>query len=318
MKPHLTLEAQLSLLVTNGLKVSDPDLFLIFLKQQNYYRLRGYFHPFLSEVDGKATNQFKPQSTDQTIIELVEFDRMLRSLLFEALAVFETQFRAVLAYHAGEASPHAHVDGIGLATDFKTAQKDSVGSAHEEWLIGYRGSLRRHRENDIVVRHDTFEDGKFPIWAAVELLDFGKISNLFAGLDEPIATVIASEFGSGARFMKGVVQSLNNLRNHVAHQSRLWNFHYPQNPPSRQALLPDDLTHLHHLKDYERSKLFTRLSVLLWLDGENRFGLNLRKRLFDLLQTLPKSDYIRLSSMGYSSVFQSSNLWSGFSHWDNT
>ena len=56
MKPHLTLEGQLSLLVTNGLKVSDPDLFLNFLKQQNYYRLRGYFHPFLAEVDGKATD----------------------------------------------------------------------------------------------------------------------------------------------------------------------------------------------------------------------------------------------------------------------
>jgi len=84
MKPHLTLEAQLALLVTNGLKVSDPDVFLIFLKQQNYYRLRGYFHPFLAEVDGKATEQFKPQSAAQTIIELVEFDRMLRSLLFEA------------------------------------------------------------------------------------------------------------------------------------------------------------------------------------------------------------------------------------------
>jgi abortive infection bacteriophage resistance protein len=220
-----------------------------------------------------------------------------------------------LAYHAGEASPHAHVDGIGLSPDFKTAQKESVGSAHEKWLIGYRGSLRRHRENDIVVKHDTFEDGKFPIWAAVELLDFGNISRLFAGLDEPVATAVANEFGGGARFMKGVVQSLNNLRNHVAHQSRLWNFHYPQNPPSRQALLPDDLMHLHDLKDYERSKLFTRLSVLLWLDGENRFGLGLKARLFDLLRTLPDSEYIKLSSMGYSSAFQSSNLWSGFSHW---
>jgi len=56
-----------------------------------------------------------------------------------------------------------------------------------------------------VVKHDTLEDGKFPIWAAVELLDFGNISRLFAGLDEPVATAVANEFGGGARFMKGVV-----------------------------------------------------------------------------------------------------------------
>jgi abortive infection bacteriophage resistance protein len=121
MKAHLTLEGQLSLLVTNGLEVSDPDLFLIFLNQRNCYWLRGCFHPFLSEVNVKVANQFMPQSTDQAIIELVEFDRTLRSLLFEALAVFETQFRAVLAHHAGKTSPHAHFDGIELTTDFKTA-----------------------------------------------------------------------------------------------------------------------------------------------------------------------------------------------------
>jgi len=124
----------------------------------------------------------------------------------------------------------------------------------------------------------------------------------------------ANDFGGWARFMKVVVRYLNSLRNHVTRQSRLWNFSYRQNPPSSQALLPDDLMHLNDLKYYERCKLFTRFSVLLWLDGENRFGLNLRKRLFDLLQTLPKSEYIKLSSMGYSGAFQSSNLWSGFSH----
>jgi abortive infection bacteriophage resistance protein len=304
----------LSLLVANGLEVSDPDLFLNFLKQQNYYRLRGYFHPFLAETDGKVTSKFKPQSTAQTIIELVEFDRMLRSLLFEALAVFETQFRSVLTYHAGEASPHAHVNGIGLAAGYKTVRKKATESDHEKWLIGYRESLRRHKDNDIVVKHNTFRDGKFPIWAAVELLDFGKISRLFGGLNEPIATAIAAEFGGGVKFIKGAVQSLNDLRNHVAHQSRLWNFHYLHNPPASQSKLPSELLHLHRLEDHEQHKLFTRLSLLLWLDRENRFGLNLRKRLFDLLQTLPKSEYIKLSSMGYSSAFQSSNLWSGFSH----
>ena len=170
-----------------------------------------------------------------------------------------------------------------------------------------------------MVKHDTLEDGKFPIWAAVELLDFGNISRLSAGLDDPVATEVANEFGGGGEIHEGcgVVQSPNNLRNHVAHQSRLWNFHYPQNPPSPQALLPDELMHLHDLEDYERSKLFTRLSVLIWLDGENKFNLDLKSRLFALLHTLTESEYIKFSSMSYSSTFQSSNLWSGFSHWDD-
>jgi len=85
-----------------------------------------------------------------------------------------------------------------------------------------------------------------------------------------------------------------------------------------QQPLLDDIMHPHPaVKDYEHSKLFTGLSVLLWLDGEIRFGLDLKARLIALLHTLSESEYIKFSLMGYSSAFQSSRLWSGFSHEQN-
>lgn len=203
MKPHLTIEQQVLLLAENGLIVTDLSAFSGFLQKQNYYRLRGYFHPFLVETNGVTSNRIKPYSSDRLIMELVEFDRQLRSLLFEVLAVFETQFRSVLAYYVGEENPYAHHDGSGLSLEFTNAAKRDKKSDHEKWFDGYQYFLTRHRQNDIVIKYNTHHGGKLPIWSAVELIDFGSLSRLFGGLSEPSATNIANEFGSGGRFMSG-------------------------------------------------------------------------------------------------------------------
>lgn len=313
MKPHLSLDSQINLLLDRKLEIADPGTFKVFIKNHNYYRLRGYFHPFLTEdtIDVQAS-VFKPGSTSQVIEELVDFDRTLRNLLFEALAVFETRFRASLAYHAGAMNPYIHLDGPGTTADFKKSQTGDGPSAHETWLNGYWSTLDKHRKNDIVRWHLERYQGRIPIWAAVELLDFGKISKLYRGMEEDLATKIADDFGGGAVFVKGLAATLNDLRNHVAHQSRLWNFHYPVAPVARRNKLPELLLHLADLTDYERHKLFTRLSLMLFLDTNNDFGINFSARLLEQLHKLPHSEYLSQRSMGFAEPFKNSVLWSRY------
>lgn len=319
MKPHLSLDSQINLLVERKLEIADPDTFKVFIKNHNYYRLRGYFHPFLTEDDvDMQAGMFKPRSTSQVIQELVDFDRTLRNLLFEALAVFETRFRASLAYHAGEVNPYVHLDGPGTTIEFRTSPAGDVPSAHQTWLDGYWSTLEKHRKNDIVRWHLQRYQGRIPIWAAVELLDFGKVSKLYRGMEEDLASRIAADFGGGAVFVKGLAATLNDLRNHVAHQSRLWNFHYPVAPVARRAKLPELLSHLADLTDYERHKLFTRLSLMLFLDNHNDLGIDFSVRLFKQLQDLPVSQYLSQRSMGFAEPFKTSALWSRYFKWNGT
>ncbi|MFM2238071.1 MAG: hypothetical protein RL389_418 [Actinomycetota bacterium] len=312
MKPHKTHEAQLDLLLSRGLEIEDYDSFLAFLREQNYYRLRGYFHPFLNSQDGKTEPDFKAGTTGESIKGLVEFDRSLRNLLFEGLSEFETQFRSILAYHAGEVNPQIHLNGIGLTSDFKNHRPEGRKSYFEDWQEGYAAALRKQEHNDIVIWHSEAYDGLMPIWAAVEILDFGKISRLYRGFEEALATRIASEFGSGAYFLKSAVSSLNDLRNHVAHQSRIWNFQYPISPTTRLKKLPYELQHLNALTDSEVHKLAAKLSLLLWLDREGGLRIDFTNRLFQVLNQFPDSTSLSLSSMGYSDHFKSSTLWNGF------
>ena len=82
------------------------------------------------------SDQHRPGTTAETILSLNEFDRKLRNLLFEALAVFETKFRASVAYHAVSKNPYLHLDGIGLSTDFTSKLQQDGQSKYTQWHIG--------------------------------------------------------------------------------------------------------------------------------------------------------------------------------------
>lgn len=308
MKKHLSLEKQVEKLIERGLHVGDPELFITTLKTQNYYRLRGYFYPFFESPE---EHRFKIGTSELQVLDLVKFDNRLRNLLFEALAVFEIRFRSALAFHAGSVDPHFHTNGLGLNPSFMMKDDQTGVSKFETWTLEYERAIQKQKESDIVVWHSQAYGGKIPIWAAVELLELGKTSLLFRALDEPIATRIANEFGAGASFMRGAVACLNDLRNHVAHHSRIWNFHFVVNPPVRAKNLPTVLTHLRELTDYERHKVFTRLSLLLWINQTQDMGIDFPTRLWQILDDLPKSESITLHSMGFTKAFQESYLWDG-------
>ncbi len=50
MKPHLNHEQQLELLRSRGLQVTDENDFMSFLERNNYYRLRGYYETYCSNL----------------------------------------------------------------------------------------------------------------------------------------------------------------------------------------------------------------------------------------------------------------------------
>lgn len=308
MKSHLSLTEQCDLLMSRGLEVDNVDGFIDFLSKHNYYHLAGYLHPFLSQAEGVVSEQFKPGTNSKTIQDLVEFDRQLRSLLFDALAVFETRFRGSLAYHVGRRNPFLHIEGTGFIKEFLDGGEESP---YNEWLRGYEAAVQKHKGNELVSWQEEFNDERLPIWAAVEILDFGKVSRLYRGLDEELASKIGLDFAGKAVFLKGAVASLNNLRNHVAHHGRIWNFHFAINPTLRATKLPTELLHLSQQISYAKNKLFTRLSLLLWFDKNKSFDIDFSNRLFALLRELPGSPSLSLQAMGYSEVFGESGVWAG-------
>lgn len=235
LKPWLSFEEQLQLLQARGLQVENRAAALDYLERLGYYRLSGYWYP-LRQIDkmaslaqGKAVrlDSFVPGSRFEDVVRLYVFDKKLRLLALDALERIEMAVRVDVAHLLGQRDPLAHEKSEYLHGHFakqpitKGSEKGKI--PHQIWLGKYQSLLHRARKDPFVAHH-LEQYGSLPIWAAVEVWDFGLLSKLFAGMKHEDQQTIAKTYGApdGKAFAQWL-RSLNFIRNVSAHHSRLWN-----------------------------------------------------------------------------------------------
>lgn len=86
-KPALTFEEQLIQLEGRGLTIQNREKALHILQNISYYRLSGYWYPFLEEP--KSNHFFKKESFFEQGFKLYCFDRELRKLIMGELEKIE-------------------------------------------------------------------------------------------------------------------------------------------------------------------------------------------------------------------------------------
>ena len=84
----------ISILQSRGLDCDDTDDATGIISSIGYYRLSGYFYPFL--LTPKSEHLFKPGSTLGTALKLYEFDRELRQLVFNQIERIEIAVRSAI------------------------------------------------------------------------------------------------------------------------------------------------------------------------------------------------------------------------------
>lgn len=243
LKPWLSFSGQLQQLRARGLEVEDPAAALDYLERVGYYRLSGYWYPLRtidqasSAAQGRAVrlDGFVAGSRFEDVVRLYVFDKKLRLLALDALERIEMAVRVDVAHLLGQRDPGAHENPACLHGNF--AKKliargpDAGKTAHQIWLGKYQSLLQRARKEPFVVHH-LQQYGALPIWAAIEVWDFGLLSKLFAGMKYADQQTIAKVYGApdGQAFSQWL-RSLNFIRNVSAHHSRLWNINVLEASP---------------------------------------------------------------------------------------
>jgi len=93
LKHPKTIKEQVSLLKKRGIIIDDISNVESTLINNNYYRIMGYALQFrIGKEDYIKNIKFS------TIVKIYNFDRSLRQIIFPLLEVFETSFRAKLAF----------------------------------------------------------------------------------------------------------------------------------------------------------------------------------------------------------------------------
>lgn len=185
-KPHRNFQEQLALLKSRGLDVGDHRIAVAALKRIGYYRLSGYLYPLRRELPASPSDSPAKSRSDDFVdgatlaatLELHDFDRKLRSILFEALQVLEVGLAVHIGYSLGKRHPTGHLTRVHLdpSSCSRPASKPKPGvvDVHDEWLARYRSLLADSKGEDFVKHHQSKYDGRLPVWLRRKLWTLGR------------------------------------------------------------------------------------------------------------------------------------------------
>lgn len=211
-KAAICVQDQIELLISRGLLIDDKSFAKSILSNITYYRLSAYMKYF------QVNDRFSRNTTFDDIVNLYNFDKELKLLIFEYIRLLEVSLRAKICLHmCTNYGSHWFYD----KANFKS-EKD------------YRKTLDI-LENEKGLKKDTFIKYYFekysepsfpPFWMISEVLSMGDLSKILNGLNfkdlKEIAKNLAPDY-----FVHPVlanwVHVLATARNICAHHSRLWN-----------------------------------------------------------------------------------------------
>jgi abortive infection bacteriophage resistance protein len=254
-KPHLNYNEQVQLLAGRGLDIPDPAVAVRALKRVGYYRLSAYTYPLRRRsADGqRRAPDFVDGASLNDALTLCDFDDRLRTTLLSGLQKLEVGTRVQLGYQLGKTHRFGHLHRQHL-DEGRCAERARPGSGDEEGgLDAHRAWLRRYSQlqgeaktEDYVKHFIVNYDSQVPIWVATEFMTFGCLTALYNLLSDRDAKAIARTLEVPNRDMvHGWLRALNVLRNHAAHNARIWNratVYPPKKPPA--SLVPSRLGHL--------------------------------------------------------------------------
>ena len=276
-RPWKSFDEQMTLLEERGLSVTDREWALAWLRRVGYYRLSAYWYPFrvfrheqdatTGAIRSVRTDDFVPGTAFSDAVGLYLFDRQLRVLLADALERIEVSLRVEIAYRLGQADTFAHLHADNFHPTFRDRTDTRTGqTAFATWQQKYQGLVQRSRE-DFVKHYRDKHGPDLPIWVAIEVWDFGAVSQLLAMMKVPDQQAIAERYGvANWKTFASWVRSLSYLRNLVAHHSRVWNRNMVSYPVPPSSLWPTWGTAFADRQDL-LTKPFIQLAMMCHLVG---------------------------------------------------
>ena len=209
VKKEITYEEQLEILRNRGAIIVDDAFCRQKLAEINYYRLTAYFLPFRQE-DGS----YVEGTSFHKVYRIYEFNRKLRWILFAAVEEVEIYLRAKLAYlHAQKYGSLGYLDAGNFSLQY---QSDKFNENIEREIQNNSKAL-------FVKHHVTKYNGKFPVWAIVELFTLGMLSQFYADMITVDKKELAkSLYSTTPKNLISWLRCVTDLRNICAHYGRLY------------------------------------------------------------------------------------------------
>ena len=294
-KPSRSVQEQIALLRSRDMQFRNIHEAPHFLGNISYYRLKGYWWEM---QDNKVDHHFAPNSYFEDVIDLYNFDRHFRLIVFNAIERIEIALRTKLIYHLSLSYGSEWYINPGLFdkqkefSAFVSKVYNDMGRSSEEFMV-------KHFVNHPAEHPES--------WKALEVLTLGTLSKLYQNLKHqlPEKNRIAQEFGLyNQKYLVSWLLAITVIRNIIAHHGRLWNrviinkYDWPNTTPSSiLSYMPDN---------YQRRKIFPLLSAIIYMNNLISPGNHLKQEMLALFIQFPNT---QLSKMGFPENWQNEPIW---------
>jgi abortive infection bacteriophage resistance protein len=294
-KDPKTVEEQIQLLKERGMLFHKEELVSHFLENISYYRLKGYWWEMQSD---KVEHVFKENSYIEDVIDLYNFDRYLRLLIFDAIERIEIALRTKLIYNLSLSyGPLWYLD-YSIFTD----------GINQMSIAGHLSSEITRSKEQFIIEHKTNHKNELPeAWKALEVASMGSLSKIYKNLNHqlPEKSTIALQFGFNSHSdFSSFLEATTVIRNVIAHHSRLWN-----NNITIKYLWPKNLKNApitYIPNENQRAKLFSLFSLILYTLENVSPNSSIKGKFFDLLQEFPN---VPVHKMGFPSNWKTQPIW---------
>lgn len=294
VKPPLTFDDQVKLLMQRGLLIPDREKAIHYLSNISYYRLSAYMLPF--QIPQDSSHRYKPNTSFDDILELYVFDRDLKLLAFDAIERIEIAVRTQLIYHMSHAYGNNWFENSSLFTNRK----------NHEYLLNKIAEQCNQTNKEVFIQH---YQAKYtspllpPSWMSLELLSMGQISQLFEIIGaKREKKIICNYFNLPEPLLTSWLHSLSYIRNICAHHARLWN----RAMAVRPKLPIKPITPWLKYTELRAERAYVTMAIIQYLltviNPTSNFKVHL-KELFD------KYPDIRIKSMGFPYDWQEDEFW---------
>ena len=293
-KQPIALLQQLKLLEQRGLIIQNEEIALSQLQSISYFRLASYWHSM--EVPNSDKHQFLPNSNFDDVIELYQFDKKLRTLVFTSIQDIEIALRTRII------QCFSLKYGAFWFMDVRLFKNESIFAA---CLENIQKEVNRSNEDFLKEHFKKYDEPSLPpVWKTMEVISFGTLSKLYCNFnDTGVKKQVAKSFGLPQYlYLESWMKCASVLRNYCAHHARLWNRRFPIMPqlPKRLPLKWIGTNCIRPIK------LYAQLCCLAYWEQSISPNSQFKSGIKTLLSHTPQTT---LKAMGFPANWREEPLW---------
>jgi len=305
-KPAYSLTDQIALLKQRGMLFRNEVLANHFLGNISYYRLKGYWWDM---QDDSSLHTLKPNTYFEDIIDLYNFDRHLRLILFDAIERIEIALRTKMIYHLAMTYGGLwYLDSELFENTTITLPDGTIKTIHQKTLDELRKEFSRSQETFIKDHRTRYPNQNADAWKILEVASMGTLSKLYKNLKHqlPEKAAIAKEMGLNMHNeLSSWLEAITYVRNIIAHHSRMWSRNMVKKPTDRLNN-PSAKWFINPLIEVQKKKPFLIISSMIYLCNQITPNHQIKRKILDLFKANPN---IPIYKLGFLNNWQNEPLW---------